>query len=152
MRRRLRDPSDPGGVETVAHRAVLRRSDPLSGLVEALEVGVCGAPVSGAQLGARHAEAGAQLDERQHAPLVGADTVDRAVGDLADASEVRAGMLPAVGGWVTVPRLAPLEDHCLLVHGSELEDVKRFLAKSGDGRHQVNRVGGLPSHWRVIRG
>jgi hypothetical protein len=97
MRRSLRDPGDPGGVEAVTHRAVLRTSDPLRGLVEAREVGVCCAPVGVAQLRARHAEGGAQLDERQHAPLVRPDAVGRTVDELADPSEIRAGMLPAVG-------------------------------------------------------
>ena len=56
----------------------------MGGLVEAREVDVRGAAVSVAQLAARHAEVRAQLDERQHAPLVRTDALDRTGGELAD--------------------------------------------------------------------
>ena len=57
-----------------------------------------------------------------------------------------------LGGWVSVSRLASLEEHCLLVHVSKLESVKRLLAQAGDGVTEVCQVADLPSHWRVIRG
>lgn len=56
-----------------------------------------------------------------------------------------------LGGWVSVPRLVALEEHCLLVHVSKMKDVERLLARGGDGGHQLIQAAGLPPHWRVIR-
>ena len=68
----------------------------VGGHVEVGEVGVLGAAVGVAQLAARDRECRAQLDQRQHAALLGRDTPSTGASTRLDAAEVRGRVLPAV--------------------------------------------------------
>ncbi len=75
MRRRLRDAHDPGRLEAVEDRGVLRQGDPADRLVQVVQIRVDRAALEVDQLVARDREVGAQLDERQHPALPGLDAV-----------------------------------------------------------------------------
>ena len=77
------------------HGHVLGDRDLMRGIVESLEVHVERAPVVVAQLGQRDGEAGAQLDQRQHAPLKRGDALAGRRRHLGAAPEIGGRVLPA---------------------------------------------------------
>lgn len=56
-----------------------------------------------------------------------------------------------LGRWVSVPQVRAVEPHCVLVHASVLEDVRRFLTGYAEsGWRELPASGGLPAGWRVF--
>ena len=95
MRGGLCDADDPRGLEAVEDGRVLGQRDAPHRLVEIVEVDVDRTALEVDQLVARHLEVGAQLDERQHAPLLRLDAVAGRRGEARDAAEVRGRVVEA---------------------------------------------------------
>ena len=69
----------------------------MGGLVERFQVGVERAAIGGTELVEREFEIGAELDERQDAPLGARHSVARRRGDICGAPQIGGGIAPAMG-------------------------------------------------------
>ena len=78
------------------HGGVLGHGDLVRGLVEACEIGIRRTAVVIAELVERDSEVGAELDQRQHAPLQRGHAFARCLCNRCRTAEVGRGVLPSV--------------------------------------------------------
>ena len=56
-----------------------------------------------------------------------------------------------IGSWVSVRQVTATEPHCVIVHASLLEPVRRFLSTHAESWQEAPGGGNLPQGWQVLR-